>query len=60
MKTTTIGSIETRNRKKRKTKRLLSIKETVKVYGGTPWFWLPQVWAGRVPVMVVVDLTHGT
>ena len=34
-------------------KRLLSIKEAVTVYGGTEWFWRSQVWAGRVPVVVV-------
>jgi len=50
-----MGAENLRNLKtqKKKTKRLLSIRETATVYGGSPWFWRSQVWAGRLPVVVV-------
>jgi hypothetical protein len=35
------------------TKRLLSLVEVVKEYGGTLWFWRTQIWSGRIPVVQV-------
>lgn len=34
-------------------KRLLSIKETTKEFGGTVWFWRSQIWAGKIPVVQI-------
>jgi hypothetical protein len=33
------------------TKRLLSIKETVDVYGLTVWYWRERIWGGELPVI---------
>jgi len=35
------------------TKRLLSIKETVQVYGLTVWYWRERIWACDLPVLKV-------
>ncbi len=35
------------------TKRLLSIKETVEIYGVSVWYWRERIWAGDLPVLKV-------
>ncbi len=32
-------------------KRLLSLKELVKEFGVTMWFWRTQIWDGKLPYM---------
>jgi len=34
-------------------KRLYSIKELVRVIGGTEWFWRSQIWDGKLPFVQV-------
>ena len=34
-------------------KRLYSIKELVKEFGATEWFWRTQIWGGQLPYVQV-------
>lgn len=34
-------------------KRLYSIKELVRIIGGTEWFWRSQIWDGKLPYVQV-------
>jgi excisionase family DNA binding protein len=34
-------------------KRLYSIKELVRMIGGTEWFWRSQIWDGKLPFVQV-------
>jgi len=37
----------------RNQQRLLSIRETVKQYGGTPWLWRSRIWARDLPFVQI-------
>lgn len=36
-----------------KTPRLMSLKEVVREYGATLWYWRTRVWRRELPVLVI-------
>jgi len=39
-------------------KRVFSLKEIPRVYGGSPWYWRSRLWDGSIPFIKLGNAYH--